>query len=94
MKTQILETLGEQGLGLPSQVEAGLAANDRLKYYFSLLQVSAVMLTTLIRPRHHSGKSASSPGLLIVPRIKRLQPPARKERRTDCPDAASFWPRS
>jgi hypothetical protein len=40
MKTQILETLGEQGLGLPSQVEAGLAANDRLKYYFSLLQVS------------------------------------------------------
>ncbi len=40
MKTQILETLGEDGLGLPSQIETGLAANDRLKYYFSLLQVS------------------------------------------------------
>jgi uncharacterized protein Yka (UPF0111/DUF47 family) len=40
MKTQMMETLGEQGLTLPSQVEAGLAANDRLKYYFSLLQVA------------------------------------------------------
>ena len=40
MKTQILETMGEEGLALPSQIEAGLAANDRLKYYFSLLQVS------------------------------------------------------
>jgi uncharacterized protein Yka (UPF0111/DUF47 family) len=40
MKTKMMETLGEQGLTLPSQVEAGLAANDRLKYYFSLLQVA------------------------------------------------------
>ena len=40
MKTEMLKTLGEQGLSLPSQVEAGLAANDRLKYYFSLLQVA------------------------------------------------------
>jgi hypothetical protein len=40
MKTKMMETLGESGLTLPSQVEAGLAANDRLKYYFSLLQVA------------------------------------------------------
>jgi uncharacterized protein Yka (UPF0111/DUF47 family) len=40
MKTKMMETLGEQGLTLPSQVEAGLTANDRLKYYFSLLQVA------------------------------------------------------
>ena len=40
MKTKMMETLGEQGLTLPSQVEAGLAANDQLKFYFSLLQVA------------------------------------------------------
>ncbi len=40
MKTQIIETLGEDALTLPAQIEAGLAANDRLKYYFTLLQVS------------------------------------------------------
>jgi uncharacterized protein Yka (UPF0111/DUF47 family) len=40
MKTKMMETLGEQGLTLPTKVEAGLAANDRLKFYFSLLQVA------------------------------------------------------
>ena len=40
MKAKILEKLGEEGLTLPTLVEAGLAANDRLKYYFSLLQVA------------------------------------------------------
>ncbi len=40
MKTKMLETLGEQDLTLPFQIDAGLAANDRLKYYFSLLQVA------------------------------------------------------
>ncbi len=40
MKTQVIETLGENALTLPAQVEAGLAANDRLKYYFTLLQVA------------------------------------------------------
>jgi uncharacterized protein Yka (UPF0111/DUF47 family) len=40
MKTKMLTALGEQGLVMPAQVEAGLAANDRLKYYFSLLQVA------------------------------------------------------
>lgn len=40
MKSVVLETLGEAGLALPAQIDAGLAANDRLKYYFSLLQVA------------------------------------------------------
>jgi uncharacterized protein Yka (UPF0111/DUF47 family) len=40
MKTQVIETLGEKALTLPAQVEAGLAANDRLKFYFTLLQVA------------------------------------------------------
>jgi len=40
MKTQVIETLGEDSLTLPAQIEAGLAANDRLKYYFTLLQVA------------------------------------------------------
>ena len=40
MKAEITQSLGEQGLALPSRIEAGLAANDRLKYYFSLLQLA------------------------------------------------------
>ena len=40
MKTAMIETLGEDALTLPAQIEAGLAANDRLKYYFTLLQVA------------------------------------------------------
>ena len=40
MKTQMIERLGENALTLPAQIEAGLAANDRLKYYFTLLQVA------------------------------------------------------
>ncbi len=40
MKTQVIETLGEDALTLPAQIEAGLAANDRLKYYFTLLQMA------------------------------------------------------
>ena len=38
MKTQIIESLGERELLLPAQIAAGLAANDRLKYYLTLLQ--------------------------------------------------------
>ena len=40
MKTQILEALGESELGRAAQVNAALAANDRIKYYFSLLQMA------------------------------------------------------
>lgn len=38
MKTRILDALGEDGLGHASALNAGLAANDRVKYAFSLLQ--------------------------------------------------------
>ena len=38
MKTQLLAALGEDALALPARIDAGLAANDRLKYYFTLLQ--------------------------------------------------------
>ena len=40
MKAQILEAIGEAGLGRSAQISAALAANDRLKYYFSLLQMA------------------------------------------------------
>ncbi|HTA44519.1 MAG TPA: hypothetical protein VK789_18860 [Bryobacteraceae bacterium] len=40
MKTQILAALGEAELGLAAQVSAALAANDRAKYYFALLQMA------------------------------------------------------
>ena len=40
MKMRVIETLGEDSLTLPAKVEAGLAANDRLKYYFTLLQIA------------------------------------------------------
>lgn len=40
MKTQILAALGENGLQQASALNAGLAANDRIKYAFSLLQMA------------------------------------------------------
>jgi uncharacterized protein Yka (UPF0111/DUF47 family) len=40
MKAQILGAIGETGLERSTQVYAGLAANDRLKYFLSLLQMA------------------------------------------------------
>jgi uncharacterized protein Yka (UPF0111/DUF47 family) len=40
MKTRMIETMGEDALTLPARIAAGLAANDRLKYYFTLLQLA------------------------------------------------------
>jgi len=39
-KTMIIEELGEEVLLRPSLVNAALAANDRIKYYFTLLQAA------------------------------------------------------
>jgi uncharacterized protein Yka (UPF0111/DUF47 family) len=41
MKKQVLEAIGETELERSGLVEAALAANNRLKYYFSLLQMAA-----------------------------------------------------
>jgi uncharacterized protein Yka (UPF0111/DUF47 family) len=40
MKTQILAAIGETGLQPAAALNAGLAANDRVKYAFSLLQMA------------------------------------------------------
>jgi len=40
VKTQILAAIGEHGLQPAASLNAGLAANDRLKYAFSLLQMA------------------------------------------------------
>jgi uncharacterized protein Yka (UPF0111/DUF47 family) len=40
MKTQVLEAIGERDLQPAAELNAALAANDRLKYYFSLLQTA------------------------------------------------------
>ncbi len=40
MKAQILAALGETELGLAAKVSSALAANDRIKYYFALLQMA------------------------------------------------------
>lgn len=40
MKAQILEAIGETSFQRSAQVNAALAANDRLKYCFSLLQIA------------------------------------------------------
>jgi len=41
MKNQILEAIGEMDLDLPAQIHSALAANERIKYYLSLLQLAA-----------------------------------------------------
>src|SRR5271166_5623924 len=38
MKSQVLEAIGERDLNRPARIGAALAANDRIKYYLSLLQ--------------------------------------------------------
>jgi hypothetical protein len=40
MKTAVLEAIGETALRRSSRVNAALAANDRVKYLFSLLQMA------------------------------------------------------
>jgi len=40
MKTQVLEAIGETELKHSAEIAEALAANDRLKYYFSLLQMA------------------------------------------------------
>ncbi len=40
MKKGILKELGEEELLLPELVNAALAANERIKYYFTLLQTA------------------------------------------------------
>ena len=39
-KQEIIGSLGEKQLLLPGLVQSGLAANDRVKYYFTLLQLA------------------------------------------------------
>ena len=39
-KQEIIGSLGEKQLLLPGAVQSGLAANDRIKYYFTLLQLA------------------------------------------------------
>lgn len=41
MQASIIETIGEAGLRLPGLINEGLAANDRVKYYLTLLQAAA-----------------------------------------------------
>jgi len=39
-KQEIISSLGEKQLLLPGLVQSGLAANDRIKYFFTLLQMA------------------------------------------------------
>ncbi len=39
-KSRIVEALGEEGLRLPALLNEALAANDRAKYLFTVLQVA------------------------------------------------------
>ncbi|MBN8902006.1 MAG: phosphate transport regulator, partial [Rhodospirillales bacterium] len=41
MKSDVLAAIGEAGLQQPAAVNAALAANDRIKYVFTLLQMAA-----------------------------------------------------
>jgi uncharacterized protein Yka (UPF0111/DUF47 family) len=61
-KTKIIDALGVEGLLLPTVLNEALAANDRVKYYFTLLQTAksncddpVVNLPDLARERRASG---------------------------------------
>jgi len=66
-KTRIVEALGEQGLLLPALINGALAANDRAKYRFALLQTArshadhpGAALASLQRERDAAGVSDAS----------------------------------
>src|SRR5262249_3156997 len=40
MKTPVLDAIGEANLNRPAQIQAALAANNHIKYYFSMLQMA------------------------------------------------------
>jgi len=61
-KSSIIRELGENGLLLPEMVNAGLTANDQVKYFFTLLQAAQshsdhpnLEYTTLSREREAAG---------------------------------------
>ncbi|MDP9096838.1 MAG: DUF47 family protein [Pseudomonadota bacterium] len=49
MKTRILAALGESGLQQATALNAGLAANDRVEYFFALLQMA---VEHALNPKH------------------------------------------
>ena len=49
-KVEIVEQLGEGAVLLPGLIEAGLAANDRLKIRLTLLQEASAQAATPGRP--------------------------------------------
>ena len=77
-KSRILDSLGEKALLLPQSVTAALLANDRVKYYLTLLQAAALQATS----------PAEQPPDLTAERVASGEPdasldgvPARSERR-------------
>jgi uncharacterized protein Yka (UPF0111/DUF47 family) len=50
MKSQILEVIGETDLNRSAQIHSALAANDRIKYYLSLLQLALLRADHPERP--------------------------------------------
>jgi len=77
-KSRILDSLGEKALLLPQSVTAALLANDRVKYYLTLLQAAALQATSPME----------QPPDLTAERIASGEPdasldgvPARSERR-------------
>ena len=61
-KSNIIRELGEGGLLLPEMVNNGLCANDKIKYYFTLLQTAqphaeqpGVVHSNLSRERESAG---------------------------------------
>ena len=93
-KQRILETLGEARLTVPTLVNRGLTANDRAKYYFSLLQFAAANAgrppeerPDLKRERLAAGETDSSLDAIVAG--------ARRagERRLEIPGAADIFVR-
>jgi uncharacterized protein Yka (UPF0111/DUF47 family) len=78
MKTEILAAIGEDGLQLAATLNAALAANDRLKYVFSLLQMAVdhaahpeQAAATLKRERDACGiDDAELDGVIAASRMK------------------------
>ena len=67
MKTEVLAVIGEEGLSRPAAVNAALAANDRIKFALTLLQIAAAHADQPEQPVPACSMSAS-PAESMIPR--------------------------
>ena len=72
LKEKAVATLGQASLLMPAWIKAALAANDRLKLYFTLLQTASQRATAPDRAVGRREQDLAQIGLQAVPWAQEL----------------------